>query len=166
MATTIENFDSVGGFSIDKTTVVDELRNGKDFNSFELKNSSFTDSSCTQYILRGINTAVLQLDNNGTLIDIGNNTINFITGNIIAVNPLGQIYNAKLETALFCNASGATSLLSTMATVIKDDIPAGQTWNIDPLGGTNTFSYNTTRAGTTNTIKWIAQTQVISIDWA
>ena len=66
-------------------------------------------ASCTQYILRGINTAVLQLDNNGTLIDISNNTINFITGNIIAVNPLGQIYNAKLETALFCNASGATS---------------------------------------------------------
>ena len=67
MATTIENFDSVGGFSVDKTTVVDELRNGKDFNSFELKNSSFTDSSCTQYILRGINTAVLQLDNNAKM---------------------------------------------------------------------------------------------------
>ena len=82
MATTIENFDSVGGFSIDKTTVVDELRNGKDFNTFELKNSSYSDSASTEYILRGINTAVLQLDNNGTLISIGNNTINFITGNI------------------------------------------------------------------------------------
>ena len=51
-----------------------------------------------------------------------------------------------------------------MTTVIKDDIPAGQTWNVDPLGGTNTFKHNTTRAGTTNTIKWIAQTEVISID--
>ena len=99
MATTIENFDSVGGFSIDKTTVVDELRNGKDFNTFELKNSSFSDSTSTEYILRGINTAVLQLDNNGTLISIGNNTINFITGNIIAVNPLGQVYNCLLYTS-------------------------------------------------------------------
>ena len=164
--TTIENFDSVGGFSIDKTTVVDELRNGKDFNTFELKNSSYSDSASTEYILRGINTAVLQLDNNGTLISIGNNTINFITGNIIAVNPLGQVYNAKLESTLFCNASGATSVLSTMTTIIKDDIPEGQTWSIDPLGGTGTFSYNTVRAGTTNTIKWIAHTKVVSIDWA
>lgn len=166
MATTIENFDSVGGFSVDKTTLIDELRNGKDFNTFELKNSSYSDSASVQYILRGINTAVLQLDVNGTLISISNNTINFITGNIIAVNPLGQVYNAKLESTLFCNASGATSLLSTLTTVIKDDVPNGQTWNIVPLGGTNTFSFNTTRAGTTNTIKWIAQTQVISIDWA
>lgn len=166
MATTIENFDSVGGFSVDKTTLIDELRNGKDFNTFELKNSSYSDSASVQYILRGINTAVLQLDINGTLIGISNNTINFITGNIIAVNPLGQVYNAKLESTLFCNASGATSLLSTLTTVIKDDVPNGQTWNIVPLGGTNTFSFNTTRAGTTNTIKWIAQTQVISIDWA
>ncbi len=166
MATTIENFDSVGGFSVDKTTLIDELRNGKDFNTFELKNSSYSDSASVQYILRGINTAVLQLDVNGTLISISNNTINFITGNIIAVNPLGQVYNLKLESTLFCNASGATSLLSTLTTVIKDDVPNGQTWNIVPLGGTNTFSFNTTRAGTTNTIKWIAQTQVISIDWA
>ena len=39
MATELEKFDSTGGFSIDKTTVVDELRNGKDFNSLEIKNS-------------------------------------------------------------------------------------------------------------------------------
>ena len=166
MATTLEKFDSAGGFSVEKTTVIDELRNAKDINTLEIKNSNFTDSSASSYILRGLNTSTLDLDGTGGQIPIANSTMSFITGNIIAVNPLGQIYNAKLETALFCNASGATSLLSTLTTVIKDDIPNGQTWNIDPLGGTNTFSYNTTRAGTTNTIKWIAQTQVISIDWA
>ena len=47
MATQLEKFDSTGGFSIDKTTVVDELRNAKDFNSLEIKNSQFTDSSTT-----------------------------------------------------------------------------------------------------------------------
>jgi hypothetical protein len=166
MATIIEKFDSTGGFSIDKTVIVDELRNAKDFNTLEIKNSSYSDGNAIQYILRGINTSVLQLDDNGTLINIRDNSINFITGNIIGVNPLGQVYNAKLETTLFCNASGSTSILSTLTTIIKDDIPEGQTWNIVPLGGSNTFSYNTTRAGTTNTIKWIAHTQVISIDWA
>ena len=55
MATTTEKFDSKGGFAIGKTVIVDELRNGKDFNSLELKNSHFTDSHTTRYILRGLN---------------------------------------------------------------------------------------------------------------
>lgn len=165
MATQLEKFDSTGGFSIDKTTVVDELRNAKDFNSLEIKNSQFTDSSTRNYILRGLNTAVLQLDNVGTQIPIASNTLNFITGNIIAVNPTGVVYGAKIESVAFANSAGLVSVLSSMNTVIKDDIPAGQTWSIEPLGATNRFSYSTTRAGTTNVIKWVVSTQVISIEW-
>ena len=97
MATTREKFDSVGGFSIDKTTVVDELRNAKDLNTLEIKNSVYSDSKTTEYILRGINTAVLQLDTVGSQIVIESNTINFVTGHIIGVNPQGTIYSAKLE---------------------------------------------------------------------
>ena len=33
MATTTEKFDSKGGFAVGKTVIMDELRNGKDFNS-------------------------------------------------------------------------------------------------------------------------------------
>ena len=165
MATTREKFDSVGGFSIDKTNVVDELLNAKNLNTLEIKNSVYSDSSTTEYILRGINTAVLQLDTVGSQIVIDSNTINFITGHIIGVNPQGTIYSAKLESAVSCDAVGQTSVLSTFRTVIKDDIPTGQTWDIQPLGSTNRFSYTTTRAGTTNTIKWIAHTKVVSIDW-
>jgi hypothetical protein len=166
MATTKEKFDSTGGFSIDKTVIVDELRNAKDLNSLELKNSTFQDSKVSNYILRGLNTSVLELDNVGTQIVIDNNTLNFITGHIIAVNPQGSVYSAKLETALSCDAVGNTTVLSSMRTVIKDDIPSGQSWIIDPLGSANRFSYATTRAGTTNDIKWVVSTQVISIEWA
>lgn len=165
MATTREKFDSVGGFSIDKTVIVDELRNAKDINTLEIKNSFYSDSKVTTYILRGVNTAVLELDDVGSQIVIDNNTINFITGHIVAVNPQGSVYSAKLETALTCDALGATTVLSSMRTVIKDDIPAGQSWTINPLGSTNRFSYSTERAGTTNTIKWIVSTQIISIEW-
>ena len=165
MATTREKFDSVGGFSIDKTVIVDELRNAKDINTLEIKNSFYSDSKVTTYILRGVNTAVLELDDVGSQIVIDNNTINFITGHIVAVNPQGTVYSAKLETALTCDALGATTVLSSMRTVIKDDIPAGQSWTINPLGSTNRFSYSTERAGTTNTIKWIVSTQIISIEW-
>lgn len=166
MATTREKFDSVGGFSIDKTVIVDESRNAKDINTLEIKNSFFSDSKTTTYILRGLNTSVLELDNVGSQIVIDNNTINFITGHIIGVNPQGSVYSAKLETALQCDAVGQTTVLSSMRTVIKDDIPSGQTWDIQPLGSTNRFSYSTTRAGTTNDIRWIVSVQVISIEWA
>lgn len=165
MATTREKFDSVGGFSIDKTTVVDELRNAKDLNTLEIKNSFYSDSRNSHFILRGLNTAVLQLDDVGSQIVIDSNTINFVTGHIIAVNPQGIVYSTKIESTVFADASGNVSVLSSMETTIKDDIPDGQTWSISPLGGANRFSYSTTRAGTTNTIKWIASTQVISIDW-
>lgn len=166
MATTREKFDSVGGFSINKTVIVDELRNAKDLNSLEIKNSFYSDSKITNYVLRGVNTSILELDNIGTQITIDNNTLNFITGHIIAANPQGTVYSAKLETALSCDAIGSTNVLSSMRTVIKDDIPDGQSWIIDPLGSSNRFSYSTTRAGTTNNIKWVVFTQVISIEWA
>lgn len=166
MAQQLEKFDSAGGFSIEKTTIVDELRNAKDLNSLEIKNSFYSDSKITNYILRGLNTAVLQLDDIGTQITIDSNTLNFITGHVIAVNPLGVVYSAKIESAAFADGTGNVSILSSMNTVIKDDIPDGQTWSIVPLGASNRFSYSTTRAGTTNVIKWIVSTQVISIAWA
>lgn len=166
MATTIEKFDSKGGFSVGKTIVVDELRNAKDINTLELKNSNFTDSNTTRYILRGLNTSTLDLDGLGTKIPIANSTLNFITGNIIAVNDAGTVYATKFETAVSCDGSGNVNVMSSFQTVIKDDIPSGETWNIVPTGGTNNFSYNTTRAGTTSTIKWVSSTEVISIAWA
>lgn len=165
MATTKEKFDSTGGFSIDKTVIVDELRNAKDFNTLEIKNSEYTDSARRTFILRGLNTAVLQLDVNGTQVTIENDTLNFVTGHIMGVNASGTVYSAKLESVVFCDSVGATTVLSSMRTVIKDDVPSGQTWNIDPLGSSNRFSYNTTRAGTTNNIKWVAVTEVVSIEW-
>lgn len=166
MATTKDKFDSVGGFSVNKTIVVDELRNAKDINTLEIKNSEFSDSKTTNYILRGLNTAILQLDNIGTQISIDNNTLNFVTGHIIAANPQGTVYSEKIESVVKCDNVGTVSILSSMNTIIKDDIPSGQTWSIEPLGSSNRFSYTTTRAGTTNSIKWVANVQIISIAWA
>jgi len=166
MAITKEKFDSTGGFSVDKTVVVDENRNAKDINTLEIKNSSFEDSSARYYILRGLNTSTLELDLVGTQIPIASNTLSFITGDIIGVNPQGLVYSAKIETAMICDASGSTNVLSSMRTIIKDDVPLDQTWSIEPLGSTNLFSYSTVRAGTTNNIKWVAATKVVSIEWA
>ena len=100
MATTIDKFDSTGGFSIARTPVIDELRNGKDFNTLEIKNSQYTDSNTTTYILRGVNTTSLALDGVGTQIPLANNTMNFVTGHIIAVNDSGVVFTNKLESAV------------------------------------------------------------------
>jgi len=165
MATNLNKFESLGGFSVDETVHIDEEHNAMSLNTIEMKNQFYSDSKTTNYILRGVNTATLQLDNVGTQITIDSNTVNFITGHFLGVNPSGVVFTGKIESAVYCNAVGATSVLSSLLTIIKDDIPDGQTWSIDPLGGTGTFSYNTVRAGTTNTIKWIAHTKVVSIDW-
>ena len=111
MATTIEKFDSMGGFAVGKTVVVDELRNAKDINTLEVKNSNYSDSSSTSYILRGLNTSTLDLDGLGTQIPINSSTMNFITGHIMAVNDVGTVYSTKFETSLYCDTVGNLSLI-------------------------------------------------------
>ena len=165
MATNLNNFDSLGGFSVGETTHIDKDHNAMSLNSIEIKNLFYTDSKTVNYILRGLNTATLQLDNVGTQITIDNNTVNFITGHFLGVNPSGVVFTGKIESAVYCDAVGATQVLSSMLTIIKDDIPTAESWTIEPTTATNRFSYATVRTGTVQTIKWAVSTEVISIAW-
>ena len=164
----LKTYDSVGGFSVDKTTLVNELKDVKNVNTLEVKNSFYSDSSTTHYILRGINTSVLSIDDVNNTIPVPSNTINFVETFIVGVNDnaSGNICT-KLDSVLKVANDGVVSELSTMTTIVKDDVPVGQTWTVNPFlgGAANTFSYNTSRAGTTRTIKWVAYVKVVSIDW-
>ena len=164
----LKTYDSVGGFSVDKTTLVNELKDVKNVNTLEVKNSFYSDSSTTHYILRGINTSVLSTDDVNSTIPVSSNTINFVETFVVGVNDnaSGNICT-KLDSVLKVANDGVVSELSTMTTIVKDDVPEGQTWTVNPFlgGAANTFSYNTSRAGTTRTIKWVAYVKVVSIDW-
>ena len=166
MATNLNKFESLGGFSVDETVHIDEEHNAMSLNSIEMKNQFYSDSKTTNYILRGVNTATLQLDNVGTQITIESNTVNFITGHFLGVNPSGVVFTGKIESAVYCNAAGATSVLSSLLTIIKDDIPVSESWTVVPFTATNRFSYSTVRTGTVQTIKWAVSTEVISIAWS
>ena len=166
MATNLKKFESLGGFSVDETIHIDEEHNAMSLNSIEMKNQFYSDSKTTNYILRGVNTATLQLDNVGTQITIDSNTVNFVTGHFLGVNPSGVVFTGKIESAVYCNAVGATSVLSSLLTIIKDDIPVSESWTIVPFTATNRFSYSTVRTGTVQTIKWAVSTEVISIAWS
>ena len=166
MATNLNKFESLGGFSVDETVHIDEEHNAMSLNSIEMKNQFYSDSKTTNYILRGVNTATLQLDNVGTQITIDSNTVNFITGHFLGVNPSGVVFTGKIESAVYCNAVGATSVLSSLLTIIKDDIPVSESWTVVPFTATNRFSYSTVRTGTVQTIKWAVSTEVISIAWS
>ena len=166
MATNLKKFESLGGFSVDETIHIDEEHNAMSLNSIEMKNQFYSDSKTTNYILRGANTATLQLDNVGTQITIDSNTVNFITGHFLGVNPTGVVFTGKIESAVYCNAAGATSVLSSLLTIIKDDIPVSESWTIVPFTATNRLSYSTVRSGTVQTIKWAVSTEVISIAWS
>lgn len=168
MASNLQNLDSLGGFSVNNTEIVTETYDVKNVNTFEIKNSFYDDSTTSHYILRGLNTTILQVDNSGGQIVLPSNTINFIESTIVAVNDTGGgSLVQKLESAISCDSAGNLAEMSTMTTIIKDSIPVGQTWTIDPFvgGSTNRFSYTTSRAGTTISIKWIAYTRVVSIEW-
>ena len=165
MATNLNNFDSLGGFSVGETTHIDKDHNAMSLNSIEMKNLFYTDSKTVNYILRGLNTSTLQLDNVGTQITIENSTVNFITGHFLGVNPSGVVFTGKIESAIYCDSVGATQVLSRMLTIIKDDIPSSESWTIEPTTATNRFSYSTIRTGTVQTIKWAVSTEVISIAW-
>jgi len=168
MASNIQEFDSKHGFSIDQTTVIDNDRNAKDFNSLEIKNRNYDDSFAQYYILRGLNTSILALDDTGSQIILPSNSVSLITATILAVNETGTaVYHSTLESSAQTNLGGSSTVLSSMTTVIKDSIPTGQTWNIVPFvgGGSNRFSYSTTRAGTTLGIKWIVYVKVVNIEF-
>ena len=94
-----------------------------------------------------------------------NSTVNFITGHFLGVNPSGVVFTGKIESAIYCDGVGATQVLSSMLTIIKDDIPTAESWTIEPTTATNRFSYSTIRTGTVQTIKWAVSTEVISIAW-
>jgi len=168
MAVNLKTLDSLGGFSVGKTTLVNELKDIKNVNSFEVKNSFYSDSSTSHYILRGINTSILSIDDVNNSISVQSNTINFIESFIVGVNDNNSgTLCTKLESVIQVANNGTPTELSTMTTIVKDGVPTGQTWTVDPFvsGAQNTFSYNTTRAGTTRTIKWVAYVKVVSIDW-
>jgi len=168
MATTIKTFNSEGGFGVNQVTLVTDKLDIQNVNTFNLKNSNYTDASRTDYILRGLNTSVLTLDGTFPIV-LASNTINFITGYIVAVNPTGVgHYSVKIESAVTCSAAGDVQVLSELITTIKDSVPSGETWSVSSYdaGSANQFSYTTTRGGTTDTIKWIANTQVVTISWS
>ena len=66
----LRTYDSVGGFSVDRTTLINEKKDVTNVNSFEVKNSFYSDSSTNHYILRGINTSVLSTDDVNSTIPI------------------------------------------------------------------------------------------------
>jgi hypothetical protein len=168
MATTITSVNSEGGFGVNQTRLVTDTLDLTNINSFELKNSNFGDVNKTEYILRGLNTTVLTLDGI-TPPSLENNTINFVTGNIIAVNPTGAgVFSTKIENVVKCDGAGDVSTVSSLTTIIRDNVPDGETWTVVPYdtGTANVFSYSTTRSGTTANIKWIAQVSIVAVAWS
>jgi len=169
MAINKQKFNSVGGFAVNETTIVNELRDIQNINTLEIKNSNFIDGSKKDYIVRGSNVSILSLDNSSTLISLPSNTINFITGYVVGVNASGGGHlSAKIESTASCGGAGDVQVLSELITTIKDSVPSGETWSITSYdsGAANKFSYSVSRSGTVVAVKWIGYVQVISVLWS
>ncbi len=171
MAEQLKSFDSLGGFSVENTSIVTQTKDLSNVNSLEVKNSVFGDATSTSYILRGNTTAVLTLDNVGSQISLLSNSINFITAHIVGVNDTGAGHlSKKIESVVSVASNGSVQELSNLITIVKDSVPSGETWSVDlfDTGATNRFSYSVSKSGgaTAQTVKWLGYVQVISIDWS
>lgn len=169
MTVTNLNFSSTGGFSVDDVNVINELRDFQNVNTLQIQNRNFSDAFTKVYILKGTDTEVLTIDGTN-LITLPNNTMNFITAHIVAVddnNGAGN-YVVKLETAVSVNSVGNVSALSTLTTIIKDTVPAAQTWSVSPYdaGDVNKFSYSAVKSGGVQVVKWISHVSVTSVAFA
>jgi len=168
MAINKKQFNSLGGFAVDETTVINTTRDLQNINTLEIKSRHYTDASKKSYILRGSNTNILSIDNSSTLITLSSNTINFITAHIIGVNASGGgHYSLKIESTVSCGSSGTVQILSELITVIKDSVPSGETWSATSYGAgaANQFSYSVVRGGTVVAVKWFAHVDVVQVLW-
>ena len=167
MATNLKQFDSAGGFSVDKNIIIDSNKNIIEANTIELKNLNYSDATKKSYILKGLNTSILSLDDQGTLITIPSSSLNFITSHVIGINDSGNsAYSLKIESCISCNSVGNVSTLSDLKTIIRDSIPTGETWSIvAKVSNLNSYSYASVRSGTTSTIKWVVSTDVMTVFW-
>jgi len=169
MPASLKNLDSFGGFSIGNLEVVDEDANILNVNSLEVKNSHYTDSHAQHFILRGQNTATLTLDTSASTIFIPSNTISFITAHVVGVSEsAGGVLVQKLESAVSTSSGGTPTELSTMKTIIRDNVPVGESWtvNLFTTGALNRFSYSTIKSGSNISVKWFVYVQVASIEWS
>lgn len=168
MATNLKSFDSFGGFSVGTEKIINENKDILNVNSLQVRNNNYTDCTTTSYILRGINSTILSLDDDGTQISIPSNTINFITSNIVGVNSSGLgFYSIKFESCVSVDSLGNVTEISNLSTIIKDSVPTGQVWTVTPFdsGSANRYSYTVTRAGSIVNVKWIANVQIVSVAW-
>ncbi len=170
MASNLTPLDSVGGFSVENLTLINETKDLVNVNSLEIKNTNFSDKYTASYILSGNTTDVLSLDDQGAQIPIPSSSINFITSHIIGVNNLGTGHlSVKQESVVTVDSGGAPTELSNLITIIKDSVPSGETWTTElfDTGALNRFSFSVAKQGGTpgQTIKWVGYVQVISIEW-
>lgn len=164
-----KSFSSSGGFAVNETTIIDDTRNVSAVNTLEIKNNNFSDATRKEYILKGTNTSILSLNNATSYINLSSNTINFITAKIIGVNNSGNThYSLKIESVASCDSSGDVLVLSELRTIIEDSVPLEQTWAVSFYDSAtiNLFSYSVSRSGTTDTVKWIAHVDVVSVLWS
>jgi hypothetical protein len=166
MPTNLKQYDSVGGFSVAQTPIVDNARNAKNLSSLQLK-SNIANTSRTDYVLTAINDGFLSF-NDGSRIQLLSKSINFITAHIVALNAsgTGAQLSQKIESTVLVTSTGDVQHLSSFTTIIKDSIPESESWNVSPYdaGVSNSWSYQTTKVGT-STIRWFAYVSVVSGNW-
>lgn len=167
MAVTTSTFNSEGGFGVKQKTIISDSYDLLNVNSIQLQNSEYTDCKRSTYILKGFNTSILSRSQQQNLyIPIERESIAFITAHAVATNETnsGQ-YAVKIEASVQSDASGDISLLSFLKTVIADNVPFGESWEISVYtsGNVDELSLSSIVGGNSSIIKWISNVEIVTV---
>lgn len=171
MTTNIKTFNSEGGFGVQNKTIVSETYDLKNINSLEVKNSNHDNCKRVDYLLKNFTNqstpnTILSLSSLGiSPILLDSESVNFVTAHVLGINSdLSGYYSIKIENTVLVDNFGNVTSLSSLRTILKDNIPSGDTWTVTPYdsGGSNQFSYNVNQASSTESLTWVSHIQVVS----
>lgn len=171
MTTNIKTFNSKGGFGVENKTIISGTYDLKNVNSFEVKNSNHDNCKRVDYLLKNFtnqstpNTILSLTSSSLSPILLNSESVNFVTAHVLATNSdLSGYYSLKVENTVLVDNFGNVTSLSSLRTILKDNIPSGDTWTVAPYdsGSSNQFSYSVNQGTSTDSITWVSHIQVVS----
>ena len=164
----IKNFSSIGGYSVAATEVLNTSRALKNISAMHMVSSHFTDANKDIFILKrqtdaANNTQQLSLD--------GNTPITTNTPPLAKATVFGQetttntyVYAAKFDLIITTNSSGVPTVAVTDETVIRNNPPGQETWNVVPaaiqIGSAPYFTFQVSSVTSSSTVKWVGNLDI------
>ena len=171
----IKNFSSIGGYAVAATEVLNTSRALKNISAMHMVSAHFTDANKDLFILKrqtdaSNNTMQLSLDGNTPITTntppLANDSVSFAKATVFGQETTNNtyVYAAKFDLIITTNTSGVPTLAVTEETVIRNNPPGQETWNVVPaaiqIGSAPYFTFQVSSVTSSSTVKWVGNLDI------